>query len=320
MWRTDRGVGEAERATRRDIASLNRLFSDAFTERYRRDGLSGVRVPYLNPAVWQYAIANAGEGAFVWRDGRGDLAAFNLVHHCASEGWMGPLAVRLDHQGSGLGRRIVETGIAWLRDAGARTIGLETMPRTVDNIGFYSRIGFRPGPLTVTLQGDASSGNAPDTVRVSDLADASREAELTACLALTEQVNPGASYRRECDLTLQLGLGDLHLARSTGGELAGFALWHEAPLAEGRRSDELRILKLVAVDLATARRLVTAVRDEAARRRRAHVTVRCQGSQPELYAALIGDGWRVQWTDLRMTLAGHPEPTPRGVLLSNWEI
>jgi hypothetical protein len=32
-------------------------------------------------------------------------------------------------------------------------------------------------------------------------------------------------------------------------------------------------------------------------------------------------GGRVRWTDLRMTLAGHPEQMPsRGVLLSNWEI
>ena len=37
-------------------ASLNVVFSDAFTERYRRDGMVGVRVPYLNPAVWRYAI------------------------------------------------------------------------------------------------------------------------------------------------------------------------------------------------------------------------------------------------------------------------
>jgi hypothetical protein len=40
---------------------------------------------------------------------------------------------------------MVRTGIDWLRAQGARTIGLETMPRTVDNIGFYSRIGLSPG-------------------------------------------------------------------------------------------------------------------------------------------------------------------------------
>jgi GNAT superfamily N-acetyltransferase len=313
-------VGDAERAVPRDIAGLNRLFSDAFTDRYRRDGMQGVRVPYLNPAVWEYAIANAGAGAFVWRDARGDLAAFNLAHACRGEGWMGPLAVRVDHQGSGLGRRIVETGIAWLRDAGVRTIGLETMPRTIDNIGFYSRLGFRPGQLTVTLQGPAARGTVPGTGRVGEGTAADRAERLAACAALTERVNPGASYDRECALTLDLGLGDIEFARDRGGELIGFALWHDAALAEGRRSEELRVLKLVATDLAVARRLLDAVGNEAQRRRRPHVTVRCQGAQQALYAALVELGWRVQWTDLRMTLDGFPEPEPHGILLSNWEI
>ena len=39
--------------------------------------------------------------------------------------------------------------------SGRATIGLETMPRTVDNIGFYSRLGLRAGHLTVTLVRDA---------------------------------------------------------------------------------------------------------------------------------------------------------------------
>ena len=34
-----------------DIPALNTVFSEAFTDRYRRDGLIGVRVPHLNPAV-----------------------------------------------------------------------------------------------------------------------------------------------------------------------------------------------------------------------------------------------------------------------------
>ena len=47
---------------RADIGPLNVLFSETFTERYRRDGLVGVRVPPLNPTIWQYAVADAGEG------------------------------------------------------------------------------------------------------------------------------------------------------------------------------------------------------------------------------------------------------------------
>ncbi len=61
---------------------------------------------------------------------------------------MGPLAVRPDLQGHGVGERIVREGLEWLGAHGATRIGLETMPRTIDNIGFYSRLGFLPGHLT----------------------------------------------------------------------------------------------------------------------------------------------------------------------------
>ena len=41
----------------------------------------------------------------LWRDDRGHIAAFNMVHRSGIEGWMGPLAVRTEFQGSGTGRR-----------------------------------------------------------------------------------------------------------------------------------------------------------------------------------------------------------------------
>ena len=72
-----------------DIPLLNAVFSDAFTDRYRKDGMAGVRVPYLNPSVWRFAIADAQEGAMLWRDDRGNIAAFNVTHLSGAEGWMG---------------------------------------------------------------------------------------------------------------------------------------------------------------------------------------------------------------------------------------
>ena len=121
-----------ERADPLDVAELNTVFADAFTERYRKDGMMGVRVPQLNPAIWRYAIEDAGEGAMQWRNERGDIVAFNIAHRSGTEGWMGPLAVRPDAQGRGLGKRVVNAGIAWLQSRGARVVGLETMPRTME--------------------------------------------------------------------------------------------------------------------------------------------------------------------------------------------
>ena len=196
MWRPDHTFAGPLLATVRDIDDLNRLFSEAFTERYRRDGMSGVRVPLLNPAIWRYAIDDAGSGAMVWRNARSEIVAFNMVHRSGSEGWMGPLAVRTDRQGSGLGQQVVRAGVEWLAGHGVRTIGLETMPRTVENIGFYSRLGFRPGHLTVTMQHDNPLGSSAAAERLGTMPLAAHDGVLAECRALADQVAPGTDFTR----------------------------------------------------------------------------------------------------------------------------
>lgn len=320
MWRPDRTVRGPLRATLADIEALNRLFSDAFTERYRRDGLSGVRVPFLNPVIWQYAIEDAAEGALIWRDGRDELIAFCMVHRSGSEGWMGPLAVRPDRQGQGLGRDVVRAGVDWLRAQGVRTIGLETMPRTIENIGFYAGLGFLPGHLTITLQRREPRRRGPLTTRLGEVEASRRDAVLAECRALSTQVAAGVDFTREMVLTLDLRLGDVTLLRHGDGTLRAFALWHTAGLAQGRPPEEVRVLKLVAPDTASAADLLSAVEREAAAIGLPVVSVRCQGVQQELFALLVAEAYRVHWTDLRLTYAGHPEAPANGVLLSNWEI
>ena len=318
MWRPDRSVRGPERATLRDVDPLNRVFAEAFTDRYSRDGLVGVRVPQLNSAIWRYAIEDAGEGAMVWRDAGGELVAFNMVHRSGTEGWMGPLAVRPDRQGEGLGSAMVLAGVEWLKAEGARTIGLETMPRTVDNIGFYSRLGFMPGHLTVTLVRDVGRRAAEAGEMLSAAADPPRV--LGECRALLDQILPGTDFTRELALTQELRIGDTTLIRRDGA-LSGFALWHSAPLAAGRPKDEVRILKLVARSLDDLDRLIEAAQRAAQLERVRRLAIRCQSAFGEAYLRLVDQGFRVHWTDLRMMLRGYAPGGPKsGIVLSNWEI
>jgi GNAT superfamily N-acetyltransferase len=318
MWRPDRSVRGPDRPSNRDIDPLNRVFAEAFTDRYSRDGLVGVRVPQLNPLVWRYAIEDAGEGAMVWRDAEGHMVAFNMVHRSGTEGWMGPLAVRPDRQGEGLGSLMVRTGLEWLKNQGATTIGLETMPRTVDNIGFYSRIGLVPGFLTVTLVLDVPRRGPGDATLLSRLD--SPESAIEECRKLTAALLPGVDFTREIALTRELNIGDTTLVRE-GGELAAFALWHSTPLAAGRPKDELRVLKLVARDSAAFDRLLEELPLTAVGERVGRIALRCQTDFASAYLRLVRRGYRVHWTDLRMTLEGYPRRDPAGgVVMSNWEI
>ncbi len=304
---------------RGDIGPLNVLFSETFTERYRRDGLVGVRVPPLNPAIWHYAVADAGEGAMMWRDARGVIAAFNIAHRSGVEGWMGPLAVRDDCQGAGQGKIIVNAGIDLLKRSGCSVIGLETMPRTMDNIGFYSGLGFVPARLTVTLTVDAvTSPRAPRLL--SSLRSTSRDDAIRECAALVHETLPGFDYTREIELTQELSLGDTLLLYEND-RLTGFALCHSVPLVEGRTREELRVLKTVVRDESSFELLLVQLADLARRSATARVAIRLQGDYSSLHARLLSLGARVRWTDLRMVLGGYEERPPKfGIALSNWEI
>jgi GNAT superfamily N-acetyltransferase len=302
-----------------DAAALNQVFSDAFTERYRRDGLVGVRVPFLNPAIWKFAIEDAAGGAQIWRDDRGDIAAFNIAHASGAEGWMGPLAVRPDLQSAGIGKLVVTSASDWLAKAGCRTIGLETMPRTMDNIGFYSRLGFLPGRLTITTTLEAAYGDLPATL-IGRLSPQARDDVLVQCRELVQRMLPGYDYTREIMLTHELSLGDTVLLYD-GDTLIGFALAHTAPLVEGRAREELRVLKLVLADESRFDDLVRAITDFARRSATRRIALRLQGEFLAAYHRVIALGGHVRWTDLRMSLADYGERRPdRGLVLSNWEI
>ncbi len=302
-WLPDTRVTGPERATERDIEALNRVFADAFTDRYRRDGLIGVRVPQLNPLVWRYALLDAGEGAMVWRDENEDIAAFNVAHLAGAEGWMGPLAVRPDRQSGGVGKTIVRTAADWLIDRGITTLGLETMPRTPENIGFYARLGFIPGYLTVTLTNEIATRGHPAPVLLSRRSGDEKEAAMAAGRRLVSDLISGIDFSREILLTAELGLGDTSLVDGDAG-LDAMAVWHSAPLADSRTRDEVRVLKLAARDDAAFDAAIGAVEAAAAKAGIRRIAVRCQTKYAEAFRRLIARGYRVR----------------QGVLFSNWEI
>ena len=302
-----------------EIDELNQVFSESFTERYRRDGMVGVRVPFLNPAVWRYAIRDAADGAMVWRGERNEIVGFNIVHRSGVEGWMGPIAVRSENQGVGAGKEIVRKGVEWLKVHGASVIGLETMPRTMDNIGFYSALGFAPGKLTLTMTVDATYTDRPATL-YGRLSSSEKEDALAECRELVSSLQPGYDHSREIVLSDELALGDTLLLYKKD-KLVGFALCHTAPLVEGRAREDLRVLKLALDDLSHLDEMVRLLSDLARRSGTRRVSIRMQTDYDAAYQRLIELRARIRWSDLRMSYVGCAERrAERGLVLSNWEI
>src|SRR5258706_6216813 len=104
-WLPEARVTGPEPAVERDIEGLNRVFAEAFTDRYRRDGLIGVRVPQLNPLVWRYALLDAGEGAMVWRVPHRQGAGLHHGPHGGGPRWRVPPAPPPARRGIARGRK-----------------------------------------------------------------------------------------------------------------------------------------------------------------------------------------------------------------------
>ena len=318
-WRPANVIEGPFAARLEEIDELNQVFSESFTERYRRDGMVGVRVPFLNPAVWRYAIRDAADGAMVWRGERNEIVGFNIVHRSGVEGWMGPIAVRSENQGMGAGKEIVRKGVDWLKVHGATVIGLETMPRTMDNIGFYSALGFVPGKLTLTMTVDATYADRSAAL-YGRLSAADKDTALEECRQLVSSIQPGYDHTREIALTDELALGDTLLLYKKD-RLVGFALNHTAPLVEGRAREDLRVLKLALEDLSHLDEMMRMLSDLARRSGTRRVSIRVQTEYEAAYQRLVALRARIRWSDLRMSYAGCAEKTPaRGLVLSNWEI
>jgi hypothetical protein len=243
-----------------------------------------------------------------------------MVHRSGVEGWMGPLAVHPDYQGQGIGKMIVASGVEWLKKNGAKVIGLETMPRTMDNVGFYSSLGFSPGHLTVTVTLEAERAGIQATA-MSALNPHERELALRQCRRMLDHLMPGYDYTREIILTAQPQLGDTLFVRK-GNDVLSFAICHSVPLVEGRATEETRVLKMVARTESDFDHLVTQLCAHARVKGSKRVAIRVQGQYSDVYRRLMTRGARVRWTDLRMSMHEYAESRPGngGIVLSNWEI
>lgn len=77
------------------------------------------------------------------------LAGFAMVETLDGEAHLIEIDVDPDHQGEGLGRRLIEAGADWARSKGLEAMTLTTYRDVPWNAPYYARLGFasfEPGP------------------------------------------------------------------------------------------------------------------------------------------------------------------------------
>lgn|GEM_PF-907888 len=132
-----------------DLGPVNNLLVRAFTPEWQKQQQGDV-LPLCTPQFLAFYRAEMPANCWVAVE-RERIRAAVFAHRRGRTGWLGPLAVAPEWQGRGLGKKITRRAIHGLEESDCRCIGLETNAASIDNVAFYSRMGFRTGPLTVDL-------------------------------------------------------------------------------------------------------------------------------------------------------------------------
>jgi len=110
----------------------------------------GLTRPWNDPRQdFERALAWPASTILVARDGV-TLLGSAMIGYDGHRGWVYYLAVSPAHQRSGLGRRMMDAAVSWLRDRGAPKIQLMVRTSNAATLDFYAALGFERQE-TVTL-------------------------------------------------------------------------------------------------------------------------------------------------------------------------
>ena len=258
-----------------------------------------VRPRYRAAPSWAFAAELGGE-----------VVGSNFATRWGSFAFFGPLTVRPDLWDQGIAGRLMEPVIDLFDQWAVRQAALFTFPQSPKHIGLYQKFGFWPQHLTPLMEKRVtpSTGTRGHST-FSAAAESEREAILSACRELTDQIYDGLDLSHEIFATDTQDLGDTVLLRDES-ELAGFAVCH---CGAGEAGSDTCLIKFAAArpgPNAAERfeRLLDACEELAAERRLERIVAGVNAARHDAYRRMLAGGYRT-WLEgvimQRADEAGH---------------
>jgi GNAT superfamily N-acetyltransferase len=309
---------------RSDLPAVNRILSKAFTAARISDGFKKTHVPLCHLSFLEMYLAAFPPGCFVIENENG-LVGYTFARLWGEVGWIGPASIIPAHQGKHLGQRLMVSAMEVLKSAGARVIGLETMPRSYRNIGFYTKLGFVPQNLTIDLTmavppilQDPLPAN-DEVIFYSDLDPAQRALVASTADELARRIDPHLSIRPEIELTCRFEYGDALCIRGGRGLLACLII-HTKTYSEEEVPRYMKITQMIVDPALSVDEIVPHLFAYATREHLDTISIRTPTRYYRAYTELVAAGFQVFHSELRMTLEGYHEVAdPRSFNLSKWE-
>ncbi|HIE52430.1 MAG TPA: GNAT family N-acetyltransferase [Armatimonadetes bacterium] len=288
-----------------DVEALRVLDQRAFSELQRQLTGKPVSLPLRESAYFEHWLRTDPEGALVAEE-EGQLVGLNFNHARGRSAWIGPLAVHPRWQGRGLGRALLEAGLAYLERRGCGLIGLDTFANNPVSVGLYLKHGFAIVGGLLLLSAPLAQfprSEPPPGWQLSPVTPA----DLPSIAALEERYS---GFQRLPDFQFHLAWEEACAFKLTAqGEIKGYFF---GLTKRGEASCGPLYLSADVSPPAGLPPLLGAVADFFAARGRINGNVHASGRNLWLAGYLLAHGFQITRTMVRMVRTGEPPGEPLG--------
>lgn len=315
------------RMAKMDLHRVNRILSKSFTHANLQEGYRSQRIPLCRTEFLEMYLAANPEGSFVIeKDGK-------IIAYCFSRlwgliGWIGPLSVIPKEQGHGYGKDVISASIDFLKQKGARTIGLEMPTRSNRNLGFYTKLGFIPDKPAVDLVRQVFPPNIhkrPNVLQVhkfSKIAPSKRTDFLKEMTQFSDKLVTGLDYTKEVEVATEFAFGDACLLTKDKKTL-GFILAHTETYSteEARQFLKVNVLQMSPdLSIKALDDFLELLEDWARVEFLQGIYIRVPTRYYQGYKYLISKEFKIMNIDLRMTLNRFAQrDVSKNINFSKWE-
>lgn len=264
------------------------------------------------------------EGCFV-AEKAGEVVGFIFSRTWGGVGWFGTFAVLPEHQGRGLGKKLIAASLDYLHRDPGRLVGLETMFDSPYNLGLYLKLGFQAVTptllLTRTLECSIPAG--ADLERWSTAESRTQERWLADLRRATGQIERDLDYSKEIVSAEQFALGQTLILQERGRAIGFAVVWLTSgweDLGEDRATVQVLALHPARTTGEAFGTLLAATEGLACSHGKNTLAVAVNASHPWALAQLLARGYRVSRAMVRMVLGGTAAPPSPGrcVDCSRW--
>lgn len=295
-----------------DAANIAHLDVQAFSS-YWQDALGQANIPPRTQANILACLDLNPAGCLVAVEQEPVGYVFSRVW--GQVGWVGTFGVHPDFRGRGVGKSLLLAAVEQLKAAGCRTIGLETMPDSAYNIGFYTRLGFRLVQPSLSLDKTTGEPARDPGYRLLCLPD--QPADLTILSQISQASRPGLDLAVEAQNAAAFGWGTSLLIGKP--EPWAAAILRTVPKRElvSESYCEVRSLVVHPASQGCFREALQAVEAFAASRSLLEINLHINAVHSQALREALEAGYRVSYALLRMILLSDAT-SPPGIDLSRW--